>query len=149
MRFCGAYHGWWEAVQPGPGNPLPPRETYTLEEMKAETLKVLRTRKDIACVLVNPLQALHPNAAAPGDSSLVDSARRAKFDRAAYTEWLKQLRQVCTERGIVLIFDEIFIGFRLAPAARSSTSACRPTWSPTARRSAAACRWASSAARPR
>ena len=51
--------------------------------MKAETLKVLRTRKDIACVLVNPLQALHPNAAAPGDSSLVDSARRAKFDRAA------------------------------------------------------------------
>ncbi len=115
VRFCGAYHGWWEDVQPGPGNPLPPRETYTLEEMKAETLKVLRTRKDIACVLVNPLQALHPNAAAPGDSSLVDSARRAKFDRAAYTEWLKQLRQVCTERGIVLIFDEIFIGFRLAP----------------------------------
>ena len=115
VRFCGAYHGWWEDVQPGPGNPLPPRETYTLEEMKAETLKVLRTRKDIACVLVNPLQALHPNAAAPGDSSLVDSARRAKFDRAAYTEWLRQLRQVCTERGIVLIFDEIFIGFRLAP----------------------------------
>ena len=115
VRFCGAYHGWWEDVQPGPGNPLPPRETYTLEEMKAETLKVLRTRQDIACVLVNPLQALHPNAAAPGDSSLVDSARRARFDRAAYTEWLKQLRQVCTERGIVLIFDEIFIGFRLAP----------------------------------
>ncbi|HEY8975587.1 MAG TPA: aminotransferase class III-fold pyridoxal phosphate-dependent enzyme [Burkholderiaceae bacterium] len=115
VRFCGAYHGWWEDVQPGPGNPLPPRETYTLEEMKAGTLKVLRTRQDIACVLVNPLQALHPNAAAPGDSSLVDSARRAKFDRAAYTEWLRQLRQVCTERGIVLIFDEIFIGFRLAP----------------------------------
>jgi glutamate-1-semialdehyde 2,1-aminomutase len=115
VRFCGAYHGWWEDVQPGPGNPLPPRETYTLEEMKAETLQVLRTRKDIACVLVNPLQALHPNSAAPGDSSLVDSARRAKFDRAAYTEWLRQLRQVCTERGIVLIFDEIFIGFRLAP----------------------------------
>jgi len=115
VRFCGAYHGWWEDVQPGPGNPLPPRETYTLEEMKAQTLKVLRTRRDIACVLVNPLQALHPNAAAPGDSSLVDSARRAKFDRAAYTGWLKALRQVCTERGIVLIFDEVFIGFRLAP----------------------------------
>ncbi len=115
VRFCGAYHGWWEDVQPGPGNPLPPRETYTLEEMKAETLQVLRTRKDIACVLVNPLQALHPNAAAPGDSSLVDSGRRAHFDRAAYTAWLQQLRQVCTERGIVLILDEIFVGFRLAP----------------------------------
>ena len=29
VRFSGAYHGWWEDVQPGPGNPLPPRETYT------------------------------------------------------------------------------------------------------------------------
>ena len=115
VRFCGAYHGWWEDVQPGPGNPLPPRETYTLKEMHEGALQVLRTRKDIACVLVNPLQALHPNQGAPGDSSLVDSGRRAGFDRAAYTAWLRTLREVCTARGIVLIFDEVFVGFRLAP----------------------------------
>ena len=115
VRFCGAYHGWWEDVQPGPGNPLPPRQTYTLSEMSERSLRVLRTRRDIACVLVNPLQALHPNAGAPGDSSLVDSSRRGGFDRAAYTRWLQQLREVCTERGIVLIFDEVFVGFRLAP----------------------------------
>ena len=115
VRFCGSYHGWWEDVQPGPGNPLPPRETYTLRDMHAHSLQVLRTRKDIACVLVNPLQALHPNKAAPGDSSLVDSSRSARCDRAAYTAWLRELRQVCTERGIVLIFDEVFVGFRLAP----------------------------------
>jgi glutamate-1-semialdehyde 2,1-aminomutase len=115
VRFCGAYHGWWEDVQPGPGNPLPPRETYTLKEMDARSLRVLATRKDIACVLVNPLQALHPNAAAPGDSSLVDGSRRAGFDRAAYQAWLQDLRRVCSERGIVLIFDEVFVGFRLAP----------------------------------
>ena len=71
--------------------------------------------RDIACVLVNPLQALHPNAGAPSDSSLVDSARSAHFDRDAYTDWLKRLRAVCTERDIVLIFDEVFVGFRLAP----------------------------------
>jgi glutamate-1-semialdehyde 2,1-aminomutase len=115
VRFCGAYHGWWEDVQPGPGNPVKPRETYTLKEMDADTLRVLRSRRDIACVLVNPLQALHPNKAAPGDSSLVDSSRRAHYDRAAYTAWLQQLREVCTARGIVLIFDEVFMGFRLAP----------------------------------
>lgn len=115
VRFCGAYHGWWEDVQPGPGNPLPPRETYTLSDMNPRSLHVLRTRTDIACVLINPLQALHPNSPAPGDSSLVDSSRRAGFDRAAYTAWLQQLREVCTERGIVLIFDEVFVGFRLAP----------------------------------
>ena len=114
VRFCGAYHGWWEDVQPGPGNPMPPRETYTLRDMHENSLKVLRTRKDIACVLINPLQALHLNQGAPGDSSLVDSSRRASYDRGAYTAWLQELRKVCTERQIVLIFDEVFLGFRLA-----------------------------------
>jgi len=115
VRFCGAYHGWWGDVQPGVGNPIAARETYTLNDMSEAALKVLRTRRDIACVLVNPLQALHPNSAAPGDSTLVDSGRSALFDRAAYTRWLQDLRSVCTERGIVLIFDEVFVGFRLAP----------------------------------
>lgn len=115
VRFCGAYHGWWGDVQPGVGNPVPAHETYTLKEMDDATLRVLRTRRDIACVLVNPLQALHPNANAPGDSALVDSSRRARFDREAYREWLKRLRAVCSARNIVLIFDEVFVGFRLAP----------------------------------
>src|SRR5262249_40184702 len=29
--------------------------------------------------------------------------------------WLERLRAVCTARGVVLIFDEVFTGFRLAP----------------------------------
>lgn len=115
VRFCGAYHGWWSDVQPGVGNPETPEATYTLADMSEATLKVLRTRRDIACVLVNPLQALHPNGQAPGDSSLFGSSRSARFDRAAYTEWLRKLREVCTQRGIVLILDEVFLGFRLAP----------------------------------
>jgi glutamate-1-semialdehyde 2,1-aminomutase len=114
VRFAGAYHGWWGDVQPGVGNPISPHETYTLAEMSERTLRVLKTRRDIACVLVNPLQALHPNANAPADSALVDSSRAGRFDRAAYSAWLKSLRQVCTERNIVLIFDEVFVGFRLA-----------------------------------
>ena len=114
VRFCGAYHGWWGDVQPGIGNPTPADRTYTLAEMSSRTLDVLRRRRDIACVLVNPLQALHPNAGAPSDSTLVDSGRRAAFDRAGYAAWLLALREVCTTRGIVLIFDEVFVGFRLA-----------------------------------
>jgi glutamate-1-semialdehyde 2,1-aminomutase len=114
VRFCGAYHGWWGDVQPGIGNPVPAHETYTLADMSENTLRVLQTRDNIACVLVNPLQALHPNKGAPADSSLVDSGRSAGFDKAGYTDWLKRLRAVCTERNIVLIFDEVFTGFRLA-----------------------------------
>lgn len=116
VRFTAAYHGWWDDVQPGPGNPMPPStHTLTLREMHANTLRVLRNRTDIACVLINPIQAMHPNQAAPTDSTLVDGGRRADFDRQAYTDWLKQLRQVCTEKGILLILDEVFLGFRLAP----------------------------------
>jgi glutamate-1-semialdehyde 2,1-aminomutase len=115
VRFCGAYHGWWGDVQPGVGNPVTERETYTLRDMDEASLRVLRSRRDVACVLVNPLQALHPNSSAPGDSALLDSGRKAHFDRAAYTRWLERLRTVCDERGIVLIFDEVFLGFRLAP----------------------------------
>jgi glutamate-1-semialdehyde 2,1-aminomutase len=114
VRFAGAYHGWWGDVQPGVGNPTSPHETYTLADMSERTLHVLKTRRDIACVLVNPLQALHPNANAPADSALVDSSRTSRFDRATYTDWLKSLREVCTARNIVLIFDEVFVGFRLA-----------------------------------
>jgi glutamate-1-semialdehyde 2,1-aminomutase len=114
VRFCGAYHGWWGDVAPGVGNPVPARETYTLQDMSEHSLRVLNSRRDIACVLINPLQALHPNGNPPADSALVDGARSAHFDRAAYADWLKRLRAVCSERGIVLIFDEVFVGFRLA-----------------------------------
>ncbi len=114
VRFCGAYHGWWGDVQPGVGNPQRARETFTLKEMAEDTLRVLETRSDIACVLVNPIQAMHPNSAPPSDSSLIDSSRKAGFDREAYAEWLRRLREVCTRRGIVLIFDEVFLGFRIA-----------------------------------
>ena len=116
VRFTGAYHGWWDDVQPGPGNPMPPSsDTLTLNEMHPHTLRVLRNRTDIACVLVNPLQAMHVNKAAPTDSTLVDGGRQVHCDKAAYKAWLAQLREVCTEKGIALILDEVFLGFRLAP----------------------------------
>ena len=115
VRFCGSYHGWWGDVQPGIGNPIAARDTLTLSEMSEATLRVLRRRKDIACILINPLQALHPNAAAPSDGALLDSSRKAHFSKPAYTAWLQQLRKICDERGIALIFDEVFVGFRLAP----------------------------------
>jgi glutamate-1-semialdehyde 2,1-aminomutase len=116
VRFSGAYHGWWGDVQPGVGNPASAHDTYTLKDMSEASLRVLRSRRDIACVLVNPVQVMHPNSAAPADSTLVGSnTTPMRPDRAAYADWLKRLRAVCTERDIVLIFDEVFVGFRLAP----------------------------------
>ena len=114
VRFSGAYHGWWDGVQPGPGNPRDVRDVYTLSEGSEATLRVLETRKDIACVLVNPLQALHLNAPAPADSTLTSSRRRAGYDKRAYGNWLARVRDVCARREIVLIIDDVFLGFRAA-----------------------------------
>jgi glutamate-1-semialdehyde 2,1-aminomutase len=114
VRFCGAYHGWWDDVQPGVGNPVAARHTYTLTEMSEHALRVLRKRSNIACVLVNPMQALHPNLNPPSDSALISSGPSVHFEKARYGEWLNRLRAVCSERNIVLIFDEVFVGFRLA-----------------------------------
>ncbi len=115
VRFCGAYHGWWDGVQAGVGNPRPAHEVYTLKEMDDVTLRVLATRDDIACVLVNPIQAMHPNGAPPSDSTLIGSDRSARYDKAAYGAWLRKLSDVCTARGIVFVIDDVFMGFRLAP----------------------------------
>ena len=113
VRFCGAYHGWWDGVQPGVGNSRKVDDVYTLADLSDHSLRVLETRDDIACVLINPLQAFHPNADAPGDGALVASDRRVDFDRERYSRWLAQIRAVCQRRKIVLIFDEVFTGFRL------------------------------------
>ncbi|HVO25226.1 MAG TPA: aminotransferase class III-fold pyridoxal phosphate-dependent enzyme [Candidatus Margulisiibacteriota bacterium] len=114
VRFCGAYHGWWDGVQPGVGNARKVDDVYTLADLSERSLRVLETRDDIACVLINPLQAFHPNADAPGDGALIASDRRVDFDRERYARWLAQIRHVCGRRKIVLIFDEVFTGFRLA-----------------------------------
>jgi glutamate-1-semialdehyde 2,1-aminomutase len=114
VRFCGAYHGWWDGVQPGIGNTRKARDIYTLADLSEQTLHILRTRNDIACVLINPLQGLHPNSDAPSDTTLIASDRTNGFDKQRFTNWLAQVREVCSERSIVLIFDEVFTGFRLA-----------------------------------
>src|SRR5262249_48077250 len=100
VRFCGAYHGWWDGVQAGLGNPRPARDLYTLKDMHPDTLRVLRARDDVACVLVNPIQALNPNTIPASDSALIASDRLANFDKSSYKSWLQELREVCTARSI-------------------------------------------------
>lgn len=113
VRFCGAYHGWWDGVQPGVGNRRKVNDVYTLADLSENALQVLSTRNDIACVLINPLQAFHPNSDSGSDSTLVASDRATNFNKKQYTAWLKNIQEICNRRNIVLIFDEVFTGFRL------------------------------------
>ena len=142
VRFCGAYHGWWGDVQPGVGNPLAARETYTLKDMDEAALRVLETpARHRLRARQSAAGAASERRARPGDSTLVDSGRSAHFDRAAYCRWLAQTARRLQRARHRADFRR---GVRRLPAcaraARRNISACAPTWSPTARRWPAACR---------
>ena len=115
--FAGAYHGWWDGVQPGLGSERSITDCLTLKDMNPASLEVLRARaKEIGGVLVNPVQAFHPNMPPPNDQTMLTSGIRKTVDSTSdYAKWLRALRQVCTECDIPLIFDEVYSGFRLAP----------------------------------
>jgi len=114
--FSGAYHGWWDGVQPGLGSERALDDCLTLKDLHPASLDVIRRRRrEIAGVLVNPIQSFHPNAPPPNDAVLLTSgARKTSEASLAYREWLQRLRAVCTEAGVPLIFDEVYTGFRLA-----------------------------------
>ena len=117
VRFCGAYHGWWGDVQPGVGNPLRRRGHLHAEGHGCG---------DAAGAAHAARHRLRAGESRAGDApqcrarrrtrALIDSGRSAHFDRAAYAAWLtRAARGVHRARDIVLIFDEVFVGFRLAP----------------------------------
>ncbi len=92
-------------------------DCLTLKELHPASLDVIRRRaKEIAGVLVNPVQSFHPNSPPPNDAVLLTSDMRKTQDSTErYAQWLRQLREMCSACDIPLIFDEVYTGFRLAP----------------------------------
>jgi glutamate-1-semialdehyde 2,1-aminomutase len=113
VTFGGAYHGWWDGMQPVAGNERLPQDVLCLKDMSQLSLKVIAMRKgEISAVLINALQCFHLNQSPPSDPVLSTNNRKVG-PTPGYKEWLHQLRKVCTESGILLIFDEVYTGFRL------------------------------------
>ena len=116
VRFCGAYHGWWGDVQPGVGNPIPARETYTLKEMSEDTLRAAHAAR-------HRLRAGQSAAgAAPQRVGAGRSPRRWSTARAPPTSTGRPTRpglRTCARYAMraasCLFSTEAFVGFRLAP----------------------------------
>ena len=117
VQFAGAYHGWWDGVQPGPGSERANSDVLYLKDMSEASLKVIKVRaKEIACVMVSPLQGLNPGKPPPSDLVLLDAkVRSTAKSQDSYRVWLKTLREVCTSKDVPLLFDEVYTGFRMAP----------------------------------
>jgi len=113
--FGGAYHGWWDGMQPSAGNERTPQDVLQLKDMNRLALSVIASRaSEIAAVLVNPLQCFHLNSSPPSDLVLQTNNRKVGAN-PGYKAWLHELRQVCSDAGVLLIFDEVYTGFRVAP----------------------------------
>jgi glutamate-1-semialdehyde 2,1-aminomutase len=79
--FSGSYHGWWDGVQPGLGSERDRSDCLTLKDVHPASLEVIRWRaREIAAMLVNPVQAFHPNLPPPSDAGLLTSGIRKMQD---------------------------------------------------------------------
>lgn len=115
VLFAGSYHGWWDGVQTLAGNERIVDDVLTLHDMSPLTLQVIRLRyREIAAVVINPLQAFHPNSPPPSDLALASNNRTTSDSTLAYKNWLQKLKETCNELGIVFFLDEVFTGARLA-----------------------------------
>ena len=108
VRFRGHFHGWQDHVAFGvdshfDGSASPGVLTEVADNViladaddADATFALLRARDDIAAVILEPTG---------GSFSALP----------LHSEFLHQLRAVAGERNIVLIFDEVVTGFRVAP----------------------------------
>lgn len=108
VKFTGHFHGWHDGVAAGvhppyevplsagiPGATLeevllsPPNDLEALE-------RLVRGREDVGAVILEP---------AGGQAGEIPTT----------PGFLKEIRQLTQERGVILIFDEVISGFRYAP----------------------------------
>ena len=106
-KFEGEWHGGYDALQVGVKYPfkLPESAGLTAGATKETILlpfndaigveEKLRKEKEVAAVIVEPVLG---GGCIPAEDT-----------------FLKALRELCNEREILLIFDEVITGFRLAP----------------------------------
>ena len=111
IKFEGCYHGHADALLVKAGSGLatfghptsagvPPevvQHSLVLEYNNVEQLEqtFAQVGKDLACVMIEPI------------------AGNMNFVRAS-VPFMKRLRELCTEHGALLVFDEVMTGFRVA-----------------------------------
>lgn len=109
LKFEGCYHGHSDALLVKSGSGLLTegyqdsngitdgvlKDTLTLPFGNLSKVKEVLQKQDIACVIVEPI---------PANMGLIET----------HQEFLHGLRQITTETGTLLIFDEVISGFRVA-----------------------------------
>jgi glutamate-1-semialdehyde 2,1-aminomutase len=107
IKFQGHFHGLHDSVMVGVKDPFEiPASAGVPGATLAQTL--LARCNDIAHVK----ELLHDNDVA---AIILEPAASRSMTVPTNPVFLKQLREITRERGVVLIFDEVVTGFRFAP----------------------------------
>ncbi|MEM3774244.1 MAG: glutamate-1-semialdehyde 2,1-aminomutase [Candidatus Bathyarchaeia archaeon] len=107
IKFEGGWHGGYDALHIGVKYPfhIPESAGLTAGATQDTILAVFNNLEDVeAKARKEPVAAI-----------IVEPVLGAGGSIPAEKEFLKGLRELCNEKGILLIYDEVITGFRLAP----------------------------------
>ena len=116
--FSGAYHGWWDGVQPGLGSERAVDDCLDAEGPASGVARASsagargRSRR---CSSTRCNRFIRTRRRPTTPILLTSGMRKTESATDALSPMARPLRAVCTEAGIPLIFDEVYTGFRLAP----------------------------------
>mmetsp|Transcript_111517 Transcript_111517/g.197496 ORF Transcript_111517/g.197496 Transcript_111517/m.197496 type:complete len:580 (-) Transcript_111517:240-1979(-) len=113
--FKGAYHGWWDGVMQGAGNPRFNSDCLVLKDKSPASLELLKIRaNEIAGVIVNPISGMGWGKSTTADLATHKVEGAGEEGINSFRKWLQQIRETCTASGIPLIYDETW-AFQLGP----------------------------------
>lgn len=120
IKFEGCYHGAYDyvLVRSGSGGAGVPTSEGAFEEVSSQTLvvpyndsseleQIVKKNEDIACVIIEPV---------PANMGLVIPNK----------QFLNEIREITRQQDIILIFDEVVTGFRLALGGASEFFGIKP-----------------------
>src|ERR671932_492197 len=109
IRFAGHFHGWHDYAMAGYQPPFDTPTSTGIPKAVAESMLVAYPNNIDS---VRQLLDAHPDQVAAvilepggGSNAIIPTNR----------QFLRELRQLTLERGVVLIFDEVITGFRYSP----------------------------------
>jgi glutamate-1-semialdehyde 2,1-aminomutase len=109
IRFAGHFHGWHDYAMAGYQPPFDTPTSTGVPRVVAETMLVAYPNNIDS---VRGLLDAHPGQVA---AVIVEPGGGSNAIIPTSVPFLRELRALCTERGVVLIFDEVITGFRYSP----------------------------------
>jgi glutamate-1-semialdehyde 2,1-aminomutase len=109
VRFAGHFHGWHDYAMAGYQPPFDTPTSTGVPRAVAETMLVAYPNSIDS---VRELLDAHPNQVA---AVILEPGGGSNGIIPTNVQFLKELRALTSERGVVLIFDEVITGFRYSP----------------------------------